>query len=103
VSATASSFHANGGASITAYSNGASLGQNTVALYPPATSPVQTWFFGMDSVAGDTYGMCPVTIHEFGILDGYAATAHDVANNAMFAIPYGFRGSFLPVTDAPVA
>jgi hypothetical protein len=43
------------------------------------------------------------TVHEVGFLSGYAATAHDVANNAMFAIPYGGRGSFLPVTDAPVA
>jgi len=48
---------------------------------------------------GTFYGI----IHEFGFLDGYAATAADVANNAMFAIPYGARGSMLPVTDAPVA
>jgi len=38
-------------------------------------------------------------IHEFGILNGYAATAADVATNPMFAMPYGFRAAPTPVTD----
>lgn len=49
-----------------------------------------------------TYGRFGGVLHEFGYLDGYAATAEDVATNPMFTTPYGLRGALTPMTDRPV-
>lgn len=38
-------------------------------------------------------------MHEFGFLDGYAATAEDVRTNPALSMRYGMRGAPTPVTD----
>lgn len=39
------------------------------------------------------------TLHEVGLLGGYAATAEDVATNPGLALPYGFAGAPTALTD----
>jgi hypothetical protein len=67
-------------------------------MMDPGSSNDLTW-----ALRSDSEKQFAGIIHEIGFLDGYAATAADVATNPGLATPYGFRGSLLPVTDAPVS